>query len=423
MLGADKSAVAWLQLKRFVRRQQSFIAIAVAIYVGLWAANVPGSLGAVLFYTLPLCNLIVLVQEHLGFLYNRERGIRSWCVYGGLILVVAVVGVTVVNVIRYSTEGLPGQTLRQFMESGWKFPFTATMIVGISSELYRRMRERLEKKNRELQQAIEIEAALRESQELELQQAREIQQSLLPKEIPQIEGFEIDGMWEPARVVGGDYFDVIPLGGSRMGICIADVVGKSVSAALLMANVQASVRAFAADSESPASLCSRVNSVLCSHIGTGKFVTLFYGVLDGKRESFTYTNAGHLLPVVICMDGSTKQLKKSGAVLGVFPSWPYEDSSIKLKLGDRLLLFTDGITEAESTSGEEFGEERLVASAQAGVEKTAVELKEHLMSDVKQFCGEQFRDDATLIVIAANGNRSGEGELLSVGSVSGDAPK
>ncbi len=82
MFGADKSAVAWLQLKRFVWRQQSFIAIAVAIYVGLWAANVPGSLGAVLFYTLPLCNLIVLVQEHLGFLYNRERGIRSWCVYG-----------------------------------------------------------------------------------------------------------------------------------------------------------------------------------------------------------------------------------------------------------------------------------------------------------------------------------------------------
>jgi len=113
----------------------------------------------------------------------------------------------------------------------------ATMIVGVSTELYRRARERLESRNRELQQVIEQETARRERQEQELEQAREIQQSLMAKEIPQICAFEIDRAWEPARVVGGDYFDVIRLSEKKLGICIADVVGKSVSAALLMANV------------------------------------------------------------------------------------------------------------------------------------------------------------------------------------------
>ena len=108
------------------------------------------------------------------------------------------------------------------------------MIIGVCTELYRRARERLESRNRELQQVIEQETARRERQEQELEQAREIQQSLMPKEIPQVAGFEIDGAWEPARVVGGDYFDVIRLSEAKLGICIADVVGKSVSAALLM---------------------------------------------------------------------------------------------------------------------------------------------------------------------------------------------
>ncbi len=127
--------------------------------------------------------------------------------------------------------------------------------------------------------------AERELQEEELNRAREIQQALLPKEIPQIEGFEVARTWEPARIVGGDYFDVIRLGQRKLGICIADVVGKSVPAALLMANVQATVRAFASESASPSWLCSRVNSVLCANIASEKFVTLFYGVLDTERNT------------------------------------------------------------------------------------------------------------------------------------------
>jgi len=275
------------------------------------------------------------------------------------------------------------------------------VIVGVVSQLYRDTRERLESKNRELQQAIELEAAERELQGQELQQAREIQQSLLPKEIPQVAGFEIDGAWEPARVVGGDYYDVIRLSETKLGICIADVVGKSVSAALLMANVQASVRAFATETTSPSALCSRVNSVLCANIATGKFVTLFYAVLDAERGLLHYTNAGHLLPILIRADGEVQELRNGGAVIGVFPEWKYEDSVAQLHPGDRLLLFTDGITEAGLPGGEEFGEQRLITGARTYADKSTSELKLGLLSDVKQFCASQLMDDATLIVISA----------------------
>lgn len=389
------------QLRQFVLRQQSYIAIGVAIYAGLWAADRPASLASTMIYTLPLCNLILLVKDRLGFLYLGKRAAHSWLVYLALIFIIAVLGVGVVNVLEYPLRGIPGQTLWQFLRSGWKFPFMATMIVGVSTELYRRAKDSLESRNRELQQVIEQETAHRESQERELQQAREIQQSLLPKYIPQVDGFEIDGAWEPAREVGGDYFDVIRLSGQKLGICIADVVGKSVSAALLMASVQASVRAFATEAASPADLCARVNSVLCSSISAGKFVTMFYGVLDAECRTFRFTNAGHLLPILLRAQGKTEQLSNGGALLGVFPEWKYEDSEVRLFPGDRILLFTDGITEAGMEGGEEFGEERLIASARRHADKPVSDLKAGLLADTKEFCASQLRDDATLIVVSA----------------------
>ena len=390
-----------INIRRFARRQQSFVAIAVAIYIGLWAVDRPADLGTTLAYTLPLCNLIALIQDHLASFYRKKSVVQSWATYLGLVLGVAILGVAVVNVIQFPVRKLAGQTLWQFIRSGWKLPFAATMIIGVCTELYRRARERLELRNRELQQAIEQETARRERQEQELEQAREIQQSLMPKEIPQVEGFEIDGAWEPARVVGGDYFDVIRLSESKLGICIADVVGKSVSAALLMANVQATVRAFAHESTSPAALCSRVNSVLSASIGTGKFVTFFYAVLDARTRSLEYTNAGHLIPILLQGSGTTRALENGGAVLGVFPDWKYENSLLQFVSGDRLLLFTDGITEAGSGGEDEFGEERLVRGASECIAKSASEMKARILGDAKNFCNQQLHDDATVIVISA----------------------
>lgn len=374
-----------------VRRQQSYIAIAVAIYSALWAAGRPAQISTTLVYTLSLCNFLFFMQETFGFVYSRRSAWRVWAVYSLFLLVVGALGVVIVNVIQYPAEHAAGQSLWQFEQSGWKFPFIATLIFGVSFQLYHRTRERLESKNRELERKIEVETAERELQGQELQQAREIQQSLLPKQIPQIPGFEIDGAWEPARIVGGDYYDVIRLSPTKLGICIADVVGKSISAALLMANVQASVRAFATEAISAAELCGRVNSVLCANIATGKFVTLFYGVLDGATCSLQYVNAGHPLPILIHASGEAQVLENDGAVVGVFPGWKYKNSVVQLESRDRLLLFTDGITEAALPGGEEFGEQRLVEGARRYMEKPSAELKADLLSEVKGFCASQLR--------------------------------
>jgi sigma-B regulation protein RsbU (phosphoserine phosphatase) len=386
---------------RFSRRQQSYIAVAVAIYLAMWAADRPVPIGATLFYTLSLCNLVVLMQDHLGHICTRPHLVHSWMLYLVVLVVASIVGVIAVDLIDFFIRRPLGQSWRQFLAAGWKMPFMATMIFGVSSQIYRQTRERLEARNQDLQHSLDQEAAERELHEQELQQAREIQQSLLPKEIAQVPGFEIDTAWEPARAVGGDYFDVIRLSETKLGICIADVVGKSVSAALLMANVQASVRAFAGESVSPSTLCNRVNSVLCASLAPGKFVTLFYGVLDSRRRTLQYTTAGHLGPVVLGGDSGVTKLDSGDALLGVFPVWIYNDAVVQLHSGDRVLLFTDGITEAARAGGEEFGEQRLVESALARARESTAELKHALLDDVKQYCDSQLADDATLIIVSA----------------------
>ncbi len=200
--------------------------------------------------------------------------------------------------------------------------------------------------------------------------------------------------------MSGDYYDVLRLGDHRLGICIADVVGKGVSAALLMANVQAAVRAFASDSVSPAQVCGKVNTLLHENIATGKFVTFLYGIPDGEMRTFQYSNAGHLYPILVS-GGSSRMLEQGRAVLGVFPAWTYEDSMIEMRTGDRLLLFTDGITEASNANGEEFGEAGIATFALANRSLSAKDLNSRLLSQVTLYCGAQFRDDATLLVIAA----------------------
>jgi sigma-B regulation protein RsbU (phosphoserine phosphatase) len=252
-----------------------------------------------------------------------------------------------------------------------------------------------------LQKTVERGSAQLEIQEQEFERAREIQQSLLPKEIPQLRGFEVAGAWQPARSVGGDYYDVLRLGDHRLGICIADVVGKGVSAALLMANVQAAVRAFASDSERPAQVCAKVNGLLHENIATGKYVTFLYGILDGEARTFQYCNAGHLFPILIS-GGSVQMPDSGGAVLGVFPDWNYEDATIQLKAGDRLLLFTDGITEASDASGNEFEEAKIAEFAVANAALSAKEMNNRLLAQVTAYCNGHFQDDATLLVIASN---------------------
>src|SRR5262249_798444 len=142
-------------------------------------------------------------------------------------------------------------------------------------------------------------------------------------EIPQVASVQISGIWLPARLVGGDYYDVRKFGSNKVAICIGDVVGKGMPAAMLMSNLQAQVKAYASESRPPKDVCEQVNQLTGNNIGTGKFISFFYGLLDGAARTMTYTNAGHNPPILVRRDGKVIRLEEGGAILGVFPEYEY----------------------------------------------------------------------------------------------------
>jgi len=234
----------------------------------------------------------------------------------------------------------------------------------------------------------------------EVEDARAVSQALLPQHMPQIPGLEIATTSQAVRQLSGDYFDFIEPGEGKLAICIADVVGKGVPAALLMSNVQASVRALAAESPEPADLTAKLNRSVCRNTTAGRFVTFCYCVVDMKANKITYTNAGHCAPMLLHADGAVSRLETGGGVLGVFPEWQYQQAVIPLAPGDRLLLFTDGVTEACNERDEEFGEERLAELASALRDRSAHELRNRIVQAVSSFTGGRAQDDATLVVAA-----------------------
>jgi sigma-B regulation protein RsbU (phosphoserine phosphatase) len=235
----------------------------------------------------------------------------------------------------------------------------------------------------------------------ELEEARRIQRTLLPASLPQVDGCEIATSWQPAAGVGGDCFDLIGFGRSRLALSIADVVGKGIPAALLMSNLQAAVRAFATDAAQPAELCQQVNRILCGNIAEGRFISFFYCVFDNDLGALTFANAGHYPPILVRAGGSVERLVPGGPVMGVLADAAYEQGRVSLAAGDRLVLFTDGITEARRRDDTEFGEARLIALAVENRACSAPALQARLADAVASFTGGTFQDDATLIVLAA----------------------
>jgi phosphoserine phosphatase RsbU/P len=235
-------------------------------------------------------------------------------------------------------------------------------------------------------------------QQREREEARLIQRALLPSTLPELDRLSMAASWRPADGVGGDCFDVI-VSGRRIGVAIADVAGKGIPAALLMSNLQAAVRAFAADAADPAAICASVNRLLCRHMVSGRFVTFCFAWLDPSGRSLAYANAGHNPPLLVHADGCVERLAEAGVVMGIFPDASYATASRPLNPGDRLLFFTDGVTEARNGNGDEFGDERLAAAARSGPTGTADALHQHLVSTVEAFTGGTFDDDATLITI------------------------
>lgn len=272
------------------------------------------------------------------------------------------------------------------------------VVTGAITYAVEKYHQKLQERNELLQQTVEKGTIALHQQEEELKRAGEIQQLLLPNVLPQLAGIQISGAWQPAREVGGDYFDVVALDEKRLGICIGDVAGKGITAALLMANLQASFRAFATADASPQAVCTKLNKFLSANLASGKFVTFFYAVLDADARTLTYESAGHCPGLLIRGNGPAELLRGSGAVLGVLPDWIYQDSTVRLERGDKLLLFTDGVTEAENTRLEEFGEQRLLEAARPG-NGSALDTQRVVMQQVTAYCGGNFRDDATLLVL------------------------
>jgi sigma-B regulation protein RsbU (phosphoserine phosphatase) len=230
-------------------------------------------------------------------------------------------------------------------------------------------------------------------------EARLIQRALLPATMPVFAGCEIASHWIPAFGIGGDCYDVIRFSPTRFAISIADVVGKGLPAALLMSNLQAAVRAFATAGAEPADVCDSVNRLLCRNIASGKFVTFCYAVIDTDARTITYANAGHNHPILHHADGSVDRLTTTGLVLGVASDWNYTSGQRVVRAGDRLVCFTDGITEAVSTDDEEFGDARLIGTIASLEDAPADALALRLIRAVTDWTGGAFQDDATLIVV------------------------
>jgi len=235
----------------------------------------------------------------------------------------------------------------------------------------------------------------------ERQDAREIQKHMLPKSIPQVQDYEIAAMTQPVRYVGGDFYDVVRISETQTVLCIADVSGKGLPAALLTSSLQAALKPLMWDTRSPREVCSRLNRMLCEIAPVGKFVSFFYAVLDSRDHRLTYCNAGHNPPVVVRSNGVSSELNAAGAVLGQFPDWVYEQSDVQLRQGDTVMLFTDGLVEASNQDDEPFGEERLVEIARQNCGRRANELERLLTQAALQHCGGRFQDDASMIVLRA----------------------
>jgi sigma-B regulation protein RsbU (phosphoserine phosphatase) len=234
----------------------------------------------------------------------------------------------------------------------------------------------------------------------EMRLAYEIQVDLLPKEQPVLPGYQIAGKSIPSKEVGGDYFDFIHSGDNRLAFCLGDISGKGIPAALLMANLQATLRGQTLLGNNSKSCVSFANEMLYQNSAPNKFATLFYGIIDSSKNELSYCNGGHNNPFFFSHDNKLTPLDKGGLIVGIMPSVIYEEDTIPFNSGDLLVIFSDGITEAMNNTEEEFGEQRLIDVILQNKNEPAKDLIEIIIKKVQEFSGIQSQmDDITLVII------------------------
>jgi sigma-B regulation protein RsbU (phosphoserine phosphatase) len=240
--------------------------------------------------------------------------------------------------------------------------------------------------------------------EEELSIAKRIQQSFLPQKKPQLPGFDISGINVPSEEVGGDYYDFIPIIENQIGIVIADVSGKGIPAALIMASVRAGLIAEIRNNYAIRSIMGKVNNLLFESTASDTYVTAVYGVLDPKNRIFTFSNAGHNAPILRRADGEMKYLTEGGMALGMFENSKYEERPLGISPGEIIVFYTDGVTEARNESQEEFGTRRLKQVISDSHELSAGQIQENIHNAVKEFTGISHQeDDLTMIVVKIRG--------------------
>lgn len=250
----------------------------------------------------------------------------------------------------------------------------------------------------QLAQQQQVEAQERERIEQELRVAALIQQTLLPKELPALAGWEIDAYYRPARAVGGDFYDFIPMSHGRLGLVIGDVTDKGVPAALVMATTRSTLRAAALRLDDPGAILAAANEVLVDEIPPAMFVTCMFGVLEPGSGNLTFANAGHNLPYVAA-GGEVVELRATGMPLGLMPGMHYEVLTAVLEPGATMLLSSDGIVEAHEPGGSMFGFDRL--KDLVGSTGSAGTLMASILSELDRFCGEghEQEDDVTMVTV------------------------
>jgi len=254
-------------------------------------------------------------------------------------------------------------------------------------------------------QVIENARLYEQEQELrniqhEMQLARDIQINLLPREQPQLSGYDIAGMSFPAKEVGGDYFDFIPIDDQKLAVCLGDVSGKGIAAAMLMANLQAIIRGQTLLNLSPKECLRHSNKLLYRSTDRQKFATLFYGILDDQQHELCFANAGHNRPILFKTGKLPAAIETSGIALSFLENVSYGETIVSFNPGDVLLIYSDGITEAMNKNYEEFGEEKLTELVHQNIELSAKALIEKVIQAVKVHAADQSQfDDMTISII------------------------
>ncbi len=276
----------------------------------------------------------------------------------------------------------------EYSEADLEFLYALGNLAMISMENARLFHEALEK------QKLEDELLI----------ARDIQKQLLPHSLPVLREFTVAASSVSSKQVGGDYYDVIDLGNDRIALAIADVSGKGVPASLLMANLQAAIRALAPLNLPLGVLTCRVNDLICDNTSSERFITFFWGILDLKKKQLCYVNAGHNPPFLFCCDGSVQRLDRAGLILGVLKAEaPYPEGVVFFNPGDLLVCFTDGISEAMNKDDEEFTEARLEAVIEEMLTEPAAIIVERIGEEIRRFSAEtEQTDDITLLAVKCN---------------------